>query len=157
LDSGMVIDLSLVRKDYARFQPRFGFDESGLKRFLGGEFGGEFVGGLIVEGLFVVPDALNMIDNPYLEPWQKSVQGFSMGTEVFVSAYLGGLAGEWIAASVGGTLGGPVGFIAGVTVGVVVSTAWDYFIEPSISWVFVSLGGPDPFSDVRHLRPLGGY
>ena len=64
-DSGLVIDLALVRRGHAHFQPRFGFDESGLKRFLGGEFTGEFAGGLLVELAFAIPDIVETWDNPY--------------------------------------------------------------------------------------------
>jgi hypothetical protein len=160
LDSGMVIDLSLVRRDYARFQPRFGFDESGLKRVLGGKFSGEFVGGALVELAFALPELEATWSNPYFTPGQQRVQtvvtlggvGASAvvgaGIQVGVSVKLGGVLGAWV---------GPVGFVAGVSAGVGVNFFWDHAVRPGVSWVFVNLlQRPDPFSETRNLVPFKG-
>lgn len=150
VNSGMIIDLAKVNRHYANFA------EDGFTSYLRSGFGSEFASGMLVELAFAIPDTVNILGNPYLEPWQKGVQGFSTGAEVFASAYVGALAGEWIAANVGGALAGPVGFVGGVVVGVTVSAAWEYLIEPGVSWIFTSTGFSDPFLDSRNLQPLGG-
>lgn len=51
----------------------------------------------------------------------------------------------------------PVGVAIAVGIGVGVAWNWvgDYGVERGISWIYVSLGGTDPFQQIRNLRPLG--
>ena len=78
---------------------------------------------------------------------------------VAVSAVAGATFDVWLGAQFGRALGswaGPIGFAGGVAVGVGVSAAWEYAVQPFITWVYTSSGRPDPFVDIRNLQQLGG-
>jgi hypothetical protein len=143
-----VINLGSIRRDFARFHPRFGIDDTAVKRFLATELGSELLTGTIIEVAFALPELVQPWQNPYFSTRQRLTQNFVTGA--------GTLAQIGVGAYVGASIGGPIGFVVGVGVGVGLGVFWDYAIKPTVSWFAVAvLNQPDPYQGIRNLLPLG--
>ena len=155
-----VIDLTRIRRHYARFHPRFGFDESGLKLPLGREFNAEFAGGLLIELAFAIPELGEPWTNPYFSTGQRLTQNAVTGAGIITSSVVGagvavGVKAIWIGVF---AVDPPAGVVLGVGIaaGVAVNATWEYVVKPTVSWFFVNVfQRPDPYSEIRNLRPLG--
>jgi hypothetical protein len=130
------------------YQPRFGIDDTAVKRFLATELGSELLTGTIIEVAFAFPELLQPWQNPYFSTRQRLAQNIVTGA--------GTLAQIGVGAYVGASIGGPIGFVVGVGVGVGLGVFWEYVIKPGGSWFAVAvLNQPDPYQGIRNLLPLG--
>lgn len=114
----------------------------------------------MVELAFSVSELHEPWANPYFDTGQRLTQNAVTVAGALTSAAVGagtaiGVEALWAAVFVADP---PAGVVIGVGIGVGVGVnyAWDYVVKPGVSWVFVNVfQRPDPYSEIRNLRPLG--
>jgi hypothetical protein len=160
LASGQTIDLKHLEAQvvserwpvrYPQGQAFDALDDNLFKQVLRTR-GGEFAANLGANLLLSFSDLTDPWQNPYFNGGQRLTQNFVTISGAAVSAgatvWVGSLAAS-------ASLGGPVTAILVTGTGIVVWAGWEYVVEPTVSWVFVSLGRRDPYQQFRNLQPLG--
>jgi len=126
-------------------------DDNVTKQFLR-TGSGEFLAGFGINLLLAGPDLAAPWQNPYFSRGQRLAQNAVTVSGAAASAG----AAVWVGnLAVASGIGGPGTFVLVTGTGVVVWVGWEYVVKPTVSWIAVASGLPDPYTEYRSLKPLG--